>query len=102
MPTAKTLGIALAVLVGLGLVVGSVTWAILATRGPAPPELKPLDWWENAVIYQIYPRSFKDSNGDGIGDLKGITSKLEHFIDAGVGAIWLSPVFVSPMVDFGY
>lgn len=49
-------------------------------------------------FYQIYPRSFADSNGDGIGDLKGITMKLEHLKDAGVGATWLSPIFKSPMV----
>lgn len=59
-------------------------------------------WWENAVIYQIYPRSFADSNGDGIGDLPGITSKLDYIADLGVDAVWISPFFVSPMKDFGY
>ncbi|KAK7794169.1 hypothetical protein R5R35_005369 [Gryllus longicercus] len=61
-----------------------------------------LDWWQTAVYYQIYPRSFKDSDGDGVGDLNGITSKLEHLKDAGVTATWLSPIFKSPMADFGY
>jgi alpha-glucosidase len=59
-------------------------------------------WWRGAVIYQIYPRSFCDSNGDGIGDLAGITSKLEYVASLGVDAIWLSPFFTSPMKDFGY
>ncbi|XP_022131221.2 maltase A1 [Pieris rapae] len=102
MPPAKLLGISLVVIIALGVVIGSLTWAFLVTRGSDPPDLKPTDWWEHTVIYQIYPRSFKDSDGDGIGDLRGITSKLEHFVEAGVGAIWMSPVFVSPMVDFGY
>ncbi|KAK2587028.1 hypothetical protein KPH14_010988 [Odynerus spinipes] len=65
-------------------------------------EIKNKGWWKHAVFYQIYPRSFMDSDNDGIGDLKGITSKLEHFVDAGVQGIWLSPIFASPMVDFGY
>ncbi|XP_034476694.1 maltase A1 [Drosophila innubila] len=60
------------------------------------------DWWETAQFYQIYPRSFKDSDGDGIGDLNGITSTLEYLKDLGVTAAWLSPIFKSPMVDFGY
>lgn len=60
------------------------------------------NWWDNAVIYQIYPRSFCDGNGDGIGDLNGITSKLDYIADLGVDAIWISPFFVSPMKDFGY
>lgn len=59
-------------------------------------------WWRGATIYQIYPRSFADSNGDGIGDLPGITSKLDYVADLGVDAIWLSPFFTSPMRDFGY
>jgi alpha-glucosidase len=59
-------------------------------------------WWKGAVIYQVYPRSFYDSNNDGVGDLKGIVEKLDYFQWLGVDAIWLSPIFKSPMVDFGY
>jgi alpha-glucosidase len=59
-------------------------------------------WWRGAAIYQIYPRSFADSNGDGIGDLPGITQRLDYVADLGVDAIWLSPFFTSPMKDFGY
>ncbi len=62
----------------------------------------PQPWPEGAVIYQIYPRSFRDSNGDGVGDLKGITQKLDYAARLGVDAIWLSPFFTSPMRDFGY
>lgn len=60
------------------------------------------DWWRGAVIYQIYPRSFLDTNNDGIGDLKGITQKLDYVASLGVDAIWISPFFKSPMKDFGY
>ncbi len=60
------------------------------------------DWWRSAVIYQIYPRSFQDSNGDGIGDLGGIVDRLDHVASLGVDAIWVSPFFPSPMRDFGY
>jgi alpha-glucosidase len=59
-------------------------------------------WWQKGVIYQIYPRSFQDSNGDGIGDLYGIITRLNHLVELGVDAIWLSPIFPSPMADFGY
>jgi alpha-glucosidase len=59
-------------------------------------------WWQYGVIYQIYPRSFQDTDGDGIGDLKGITQRLPHLTELGVDAIWISPVFPSPMRDFGY
>ena len=59
-------------------------------------------WWRDAVVYQIYPRSFADSNGDGIGDLAGITGKLDYLAGLGVDALWLSPIFTSPMRDFGY
>ncbi|WP_170596323.1 alpha-glucosidase [Ruegeria arenilitoris] len=60
------------------------------------------DWWRGGVIYQIYPRSFQDSNGDGIGDLRGITQRLDYIAGLGVDAIWISPFFKSPMKDFGY
>jgi len=61
-----------------------------------------LAWWKKALVYQIYPLSFKDSNGDGYGDLKGIVSKLDYLKDLGVDVIWLSPVYQSPMDDNGY
>ncbi|MGI2259906.1 alpha-glucosidase family protein [Shewanella sp. GXUN23E] len=61
-----------------------------------------MEWWRGAVIYQIYPRSFADSNADGIGDLPGIIDKLDYIADLGVDAIWISPFFKSPMADFGY
>ena len=62
----------------------------------------PNPWWSNAVVYQIYPRSFQDTNGDGIGDLKGITSRLDYLADLGVDVLWLSPVYKSPQDDNGY
>lgn len=60
------------------------------------------EWWRGAVIYQVYPRSFLDSNGDGVGDLNGITQKLDYIASLGVDGIWISPFFTSPMKDFGY
>jgi len=69
----------------------------MASRAPAPAP-----WWESGVIYQIYPRSFQDSDGDGVGDLAGIEARLDHIVSLGVDAIWLSPIFPSPMADFGY
>jgi len=59
-------------------------------------------WWQRGIIYQIYPRSFMDSNGDGIGDLPGITGRLDYLTELGVDALWLSPIYPSPMADFGY
>ena len=59
-------------------------------------------WWETAVVYQVYPRSFQDTDGDGVGDLRGIAQRLDHLVDLGVDAVWLSPIFPSPMKDFGY
>lgn len=69
---------------------------------PQEPVVKDLLWWKNCVIYQIYPRSFQDSNGDGVGDLQGIINRLDYLQELGVNAIWLSPIYPSPMVDFGY
>ena len=68
----------------------------------APRAAADADWWRGAVIYQVYPRSFADSNGDGIGDLPGVIAKLDYIASLGVDAIWLSPFFKSPMKDFGY
>jgi alpha-glucosidase len=72
---------------------------------PAPPltSQKSTDpWWKHAVIYEIYPRSFQDSNGDGVGDINGVASRLDYLEDLGVDAIWITPMYPSPQVDFGY
>ncbi len=60
------------------------------------------DWWKYAVFYHIYPLSFKDTNNDGFGDIKGIIDKLDYLVELGIDAVWLSPVYPSPMDDFGY
>lgn len=66
------------------------------------PNAGKVPWWQHAVFYEIYPRSFKDSNGDGIGDLNGITSKLDYLARLGIDAVWITPFYPSPQVDFGY
>src|SRR5438094_8669472 len=68
----------------------------------APTDAEGHQWWQHAVFYEIYPRSFADSNNNGIGDLNGITSKLDYLKDLGVDAIWITPCYPSPQVDFGY
>lgn len=75
--------------------------AVQASKPIVDFQLEP-DWWRGAVIYQIYPRSFQDSNGDGIGDLLGIVQRLPYIASLGVDTIWISPFFTSPMADFGY
>jgi alpha-glucosidase len=59
-------------------------------------------WWQKGVIYQVYPRSFQDTNGDGVGDLRGILERLDYLVELGVDAVWVSPFYPSPMADFGY
>ncbi len=71
-------------------------------KSQAPGQAAASPWWKGAVIYQIYPRSFADSNGDGIGDLRGVTARLDHVAALGCDAVWISPFFTSPMKDFGY
>jgi alpha-glucosidase len=64
--------------------------------------MQDLSWWKDAVVYEVYPRSFQDSNGDGIGDLNGIRQRLDYLVDLGIDAVWISPIYPSPMADFGY
>jgi alpha-glucosidase len=68
----------------------------------ADSEFQATQWWQTGVIYQVYPRSFQDTNGDGVGDLRGITARLDYLAGLGVDAIWISPFYPSPMADFGY
>src|SRR5687768_14784983 len=74
-----------------------------AVRHLTPPSMAPANpWWRGATIYEIYPRSFLDTNGDGVGDLPGIIERLDYVASLGVEAIWIAPFFKSPMADFGY
>jgi alpha-glucosidase len=82
--------------------IGAAELHILRRNLPHTGRMQKHEWWPGAVIYQIYPRSFYDSNGDGVGDLAGVAAKLDYVASLGVDAIWLSPFFVSPMRDFGY
>ncbi|XP_053594543.1 alpha-glucosidase-like [Microplitis demolitor] len=87
----------------LTVVCVKLIWGLVGLRESVAQNATGKDeWWRDTFIYQVYPRSFKDSNGDGVGDLNGITSKLEHLVDLGVSTVWLSPIYASPMVDFGY
>lgn len=87
---------------------GSTAWgqasqaSATATHSSVAAHQNDGPWWKHAVIYEIYPRSFQDSNGDGIGDLNGITQRLDYLKSLGIDAIWLSPIYPSPQVDFGY
>src|ERR1017187_9267525 len=79
-----------------------VTMTAAAQTSKAKVDPQGHEWWQHAVLYELYPRSFADSNGDGIGDLNGIASKIPYLKDLGVDAIWIAPCFPSPQVDFGY
>ena len=103
----RTKGIAnstiLRVVLALGLAFFAATQSAISQAPPAvdyKPAVK--DWWKNAVIYEIYPRSYQDSNGDGVGDLNGITEHLDYLQKLGVDAVWLTPCYPSPQIDFGY
>ena len=76
--------------------------ALIAGAQTKPVDAEGHPWWQHAVFYEIYPRSFADSNNDGVGDLNGITSKMQYLHDLGVDAIWITPCYPSPQVDFGY
>ena len=85
----------------VALAVSMLASTICRAQSVAAPSSDSI-WWKHAVIYEIYPRSFQDSNGDGVGDLNGITSRLDYLQALGVDAIWISPMYPSPQVDFGY
>jgi len=87
-----------AFIVGFGMLLISVP--VCAQQRPVDAEGH--EWWQHAVFYELYPRSFADSNNDGIGDLNGVTSKLDYLKNLGIDAIWITPCFPSPQVDFGY
>jgi alpha-glucosidase len=74
----------------------------LSKKKEMPMKQMDAQWWKKTVCYEIYPSSFQDTNGDGVGDLKGITSRLDYLASLGVGCIWLTPIYASPMKDNGY
>src|SRR3712207_9062509 len=78
--------------------------AAMAARGYRPAAMSEpgAPWWRDAVVYQVYPRSFQDSDGDGEGDLRGVAARLDHVARLGADALWLSPIYPSPMADGGY
>jgi alpha-glucosidase len=84
------------------LALSSCLWAQTGNAHPTATASTTQPWWKGAVLYEIYPRSFQDSNNDGIGDLNGITQRLDYLKTLGVDAIWLSPIYPSPQIDFGY
>jgi len=90
----------LAIIAAAAITLGTGTLKAAAQESSSATNEK--NWWRNAVFYEIYPRSYADANNDGIGDLKGITAHLDYLKDLGVDAIWLTPIYPSPQVDFGY
>ena len=102
--TGKSMASCAAALILAAAALAAAGQTVPATTGAAAQSASQSEqnWWKNAVIYEIYPRSFQDTNGDGIGDLNGITQRLDYLQALGVDAIWLTPVYPSPQVDFGY
>jgi alpha-glucosidase len=100
----KTTSVILSLALGIGLLCHGTSAQTASSRPPAKAKQAPVSdaWWKHAVIYEIYPRSFQDSNNDGVGDLNGITRRLDYLKTLGVDAIWLSPAYPSPQIDFGY
>src|ERR1700679_1620589 len=92
--------LSIAALVGGPLSLAQQNRALAGMHDGAGPS-KDGTWWKHAVIYEVYPRSFADSNDDGVGDLKGITSHLDYLQGVVVDAIWLAPIYPSPQIDFG-
>ena len=89
-------------LLAMLLIASAISRAAAAPAMPANPHAANAEWWKHAVLYEIYPRSFADSNDDGIGDIRGITSHVDYLRSLGVDAVWLTPMFPSPQKDFGY
>src|SRR5271170_779505 len=94
----------------LAILAASILWSAATPAVSQAPQTPPASrghltdgpWWKHAVLYEIYPRSYQDSNGDGVGDLNGITERLDYLQNLGVDAIWIAPMYPSPQVDFGY
>ena len=99
----------IAAVISAFLTIGSQSSIAVAQSAPATTVAQAIkdqptgpEWWRHAVIYELYPRSFQDSDGDGVGDLKGITSRLDYLKDLGIDAIWITPMYPSPGIDYGY
>src|ERR1700688_1091519 len=88
----------------LGVSIGAFAHRALGQSPTPSAQSQPTgpEWWRHAVIYEIYPRSFQDSDGDGVGDIKGITARLDYLHDLGIDAIWITPMYPSPGIDYGY
>ena len=85
-----------------GSVLSLCLWGAAGAAQSAQSQNSSDEWWRHAVIYELYPQSFQDSDGDGVGDLKGIASRLDYLHDLGIDAIWITPIYPSPGVDNGY